>query len=129
MRRLSALFITTLILTLPALGVLHIRNSQGTALSIAMSLTLLAWSIPLLRLLRDNICRGSLNLGALDNVSTTVKWTYEFVFAAAVSFTLSVLSDGIRGETVGDLSELLIKAAVFAWATHIGFRFLAIVYQ
>lgn len=103
MRRLVALFAVALILATPALEILRVQNAENNALLISASLTLLVWSIPLFRLLRDSIYRRSLTLNALRPVSEFVQLTYAIGFAGLLTIAASVMLSGENTLTLGHL--------------------------
>lgn len=123
-RRLVALFVVALILDTQALEILRLRNAQSNALVVAASLTLLVWSIPLFRLLRDSICRRSLTLDALRPVSEFVQLTYAFGFVGLLTIGVSVMLSGAKTLTLGHLVEfgpttsvmvLIVRIALAFW--------------
>lgn len=122
-RRLAALCAVTLILTTPALEILRVRNAQSNALVIAASLTLLVWSIPLFRSLRDSICRRSLTLDALRSVSGFVQLTYAFGFASLLTVAGSVTLSGAKTLTLGHLAGLGPTTFVMALIIRIALPF------
>lgn len=123
-RRLAAFFGVALILATPALQVFRVGNAQSNALIIAASLTLLVWSIPLFRLLRDSICRRSLTLDAFRHVSEFVQWTYAFGLVALLTIVAAVILDGAGPVTAGELMRLLAGACLIALVVQIGLSFL-----
>ncbi len=124
-RRLTALFAVALILTTPMLEILRVRDAQSYALIIAASLTLLVWSIPLFRLLRDSICRRSLTLDALRPVSQFVQLTYAFGFVGLLTITASVVLSGAKTLTLGHLMGFGATTLVMALIMRIAVAFLA----
>jgi hypothetical protein len=79
MRRLSALFVLGLLLATPILGILNVNNAPRYALWTATALTLIVWSMPLLRIAYSTVRNRALTLDALVPVSTAVQLTYWFV--------------------------------------------------
>lgn len=118
-RRLSTIFVGTLLLATLVQKVCHFRNAQSESLLVAASLTLLIWSIPPWQVLRDSLHQGSLTLGALRNASGCIQWTYGFVLAAILLLPFSMLSHGTKGVDVAELAALLMKATVAACAARI----------
>ena len=113
-RRLTALFVSTLLMATPFLEIFHVRNVRNDALMIGALLTLLVWSIPLLRALRDTVRYRSLSLDALRPVSVFVLWTYGFALAAAPITAMSEALNPTRGLHLGVLLRLLAIASFVA---------------
>jgi hypothetical protein len=122
-RRLTALFAVGLILTTPMLEILRVRGAQRDALIIAASLTLLVWTLPLFRLLRDSICRRSLTLGALRPVSEFVQLTYACCFVGLLTIAASVMLSGAKTLTLGHLVGFGPTALVMALMVRIALAF------
>jgi hypothetical protein len=115
MRRLSLLFVLVLISATLVLRVLHLRTPGGATL-IATSLTLFAWSTPLLYVMHNTARRRALSLDALRQVSGFVCWTYGFAIAAMPIVTVSAILSPTRGLHLA-LPRLLVIAAIVALAS------------
>jgi hypothetical protein len=115
MRRLSLLFALVLIAATLVLRVLHVKT-QGGALLTATSLTLFAWSIPLLHIVHATVSRRALSLDALRQVSGFVCWTYGFAIAAMPIVTLSAILNPTHRLHLA-LPRLLVIAAIVALAS------------
>lgn len=113
-RRLTALFVSTLLMATPFLEIFHVRNVRSDALMIGVLLTIFVWSIPLLRVLRDTVRYQSLSLGALRSVSLFVLWTYGFALAAAPIIAMPEALNLTRGLHVGGFLLLLVIAGFVA---------------
>ena len=111
MRRLSLLFVLVLILATLVLPVLHVRTPGGALLA-ATSLTLSAWSAPLLHIMHATLSRRALSLGALRQVSGFVCWTYGFAIAAVPIITISAILNPAQGLHLAVQPRLLAIAGV-----------------
>src|ERR1700728_2979618 len=96
MRRLSVLFVLVLISATLALRVLHVSTPHGALLT-ATSLTLFAWIIPLLHVMRATVSRRALSLDALRQVSGFVCWTYGCAIAATPIVAVSAILNPTQG--------------------------------
>jgi hypothetical protein len=113
-RRLTALFVSALLMATPLIEIVHVRNVRNDALMIGALLTLLVWSTPLLRALRDTVRYRSLSLDALRPVSIFVLWTYGFALTAAPITAMSEALNPTRGLHLGVLLRLLAIASFVA---------------
>jgi hypothetical protein len=118
-RRLSALFLLTLILVTPMQRIFGYGNTRPDALEVAGSLTLIVWSVPLWLVLRDTIYRGVLTLDAFRLVSAFVQWSYVLSLTAASTIMTWMIANGMRSLTVGELIRLLTSACAIALAGQI----------
>jgi hypothetical protein len=114
MRRLTALFVSALLMATPFLEIVHVRNVRNDALMIAALLTLLVWSTPLLRALRDTVRYRSLTLDALRPVSVFVLWTYGFALTGAPITAVSEALNPTHGLHLGVLLRVLAIASFVA---------------
>lgn len=113
MRRLSLLFALVLISATLVLRVLQVRTPGGALLA-ATSLTLLAWSAPLLHIIHVALSRRALSLDALRQVSGFVCWTYGFAIAAVPIVTVSAILDPTRSLHLAALPRSLAIAGISA---------------
>jgi hypothetical protein len=113
-RRLTALFVSALLIATPFLEIVHVRNVRNDALTIAALLTLLVWITPLLRALRDTVRYRSLSLDALRPVSAFVLWTYGFALTAAPITAASEALNPTRRLHLGVLLQVLAIASFVA---------------
>jgi cation transport ATPase len=120
MRRLSALFVVALILSLLVFGALHMKHSERDALFVAASLTMLVWSNPLLRALRDSLRYRRLSLDALRPVSTFVRCTYGFALVAAPLIGIEAGLMGTRGVHLAVLLRLVAVAGLVTLVLYTG---------
>lgn len=88
-RRLAMLFVSTLLVTTPALEIFRIRNARSDALVVGAWFTLFVWSIPVLQVVRDSLRYRALSLAAFRAASAFVLLTYAFVLSAAPIIALS----------------------------------------
>lgn len=119
-RRLTALFVSALLMAMPFLEIFHVRNVRNDALTIGALLTIFVWSIPLLRVLRDTVRYQSLSLGALRPVSPFVLWTYGFALAAAPIIAMPEALNPTRGLRLGGLLLLVAIASFVALLLRVG---------
>lgn len=119
-RRLVALFASIFILAKPFLEIFQVRNAQEGALLIAGSLTLLFWSLPLLRML----CAIPYHWTWLEiqNVSARVQWTYLFVMLTVPILGTSAILRGTRPLHLGELVRLLAIIGIAATTLQVGLR-------
>jgi hypothetical protein len=113
-RRLTALFVSVLLMATPFLEIVHVRNVRNDALTIAALLTLLVWITPLVGALRDTVRNRSLSLDALRPVSVFVLWTYGFALTAAPITAVSEALNPTRGLHLGVLLGVLAIASFVA---------------
>ncbi len=123
MRRLSVLFVLVLISATLALRVLHVSTPRGALLT-ATSLTLFAWSIPLLHVMHATVSRRALSLDALRQVSAFVCWTYGCAIAAIPIVAVSAIlipTQGLhlavqpRSLAIAGISGLFLMLTTQAW--------------
>jgi hypothetical protein len=120
-RRLSALFILTLILTITLLSTLRVQNVRADALFAAGSLTLLVWIVPPLQVLFDTMRSGSLRLDALECVSSTIQWSYAFMVAVS-PFAILLINGAPPHLHLASLATVLVVVGVLAFVLQIGLR-------
>jgi hypothetical protein len=96
MRRLSLLFVLVLISASLVLRALHVRTPGGALLT-ASSLTVFAWSAPLLCTMHATVSRRVLSLDALRQVSGFVCWTYGCAIAAMPIVAISAILNPTKG--------------------------------
>jgi len=118
-RRLAALFISTLILAVPTLAIFQIRNVREGALIVAASVTLLVWSIPMLRALRDILRRWT--CPQVHTVSARIQWTYAFAIAAGLILGASAMLHGTRVLHLGEFARLVAMICIAATILQVGF--------
>jgi hypothetical protein len=106
-RRLAALFVLTVFLATPVLGILHVRSIQSHALGIAALLSLIAWIIPPSQVLRNAIGRRALTSDSFRHVSESILWSYLVALGGASAIAASVTIHGTRNLTLGELVRLL----------------------
>jgi len=121
-RRLSALFTLTLILSTLVKELFSIRDGQSYALVAAASLTVIVWITPLLQVLRDSICYRRLSLRPLRPVSTVVQLTYGFALAAVPTIAIAGALIGTRGMHPVVLLRLVTIAGVTALVLQAGLQ-------
>jgi hypothetical protein len=111
MRRLSMLFVLVLTSATLVLPVLHVRTPGGALLT-ATSLTLFAWSAPLLHIMHATVSRRALSLDALRQVSGCVCWTYGCAIAAVPIVTVSAILSPTQGLHLAVQPRLLAIAGI-----------------
>jgi hypothetical protein len=92
-RRLFLLFVLGLMSATSLLGIFHVQHSTSYALDIAASVAVLAWTLPLVRILQDTIRLRMLSLDALVPVSGVVQWTYGFALLSVPLLAIGYLLD------------------------------------
>ena len=112
LRRLGLFFILVLVLSTGMLEVLRARHALSDALITATALTLLMWSFPLARMLRDSVRARTLSLDGLLQVSAFVQWTYGIALAAGAVLLPLVIFSSVHHLMVGVLAQLLAVAGV-----------------
>jgi hypothetical protein len=112
-RRLSLLFVLVFISATLVLRVLHVRTPGG-ALLVATSLTLFAWSAPLLNIMRATLSRRALSLDALRQVSGFVCWTYGVAVAAVPIVAISAILNPTQSLHIAVLPRSLAIAGISA---------------
>lgn len=106
-------------LTITLLSILRVQNVRADALFTAGSLTLLAWSLPLLQVLCDTMRSGSLRLDALEYVSSTIQWSYALVVAAS-PFAILLINGAPRHLHFAGLATVLVVVGVLAFVLQVG---------
>lgn len=114
LRRLTVLFVSTLILATTMQTFFRTRRTESEALFVALSLTLFVWAIPMFQVLRDTVYSRVLTLDALHRVSEPVKWTYGVAIVGASVTVLSATFNGTREFNMGSLFRVLAAAAVIS---------------
>lgn len=125
-RRLSALFIVTLMLAEPLLMALRVRNVLGDAFEMATLVTLLVWCVPLAHVIRCSLFRRALLTEPLRNISGSVQWTYAVTLVGILLVAIAAVHHAANSVHVRDLSQLLIKACAVALAMRLVFALKAI---
>jgi hypothetical protein len=113
MRRLSLLFVLALISASLALRALHVTSPRAALLT-ATSLTLFAWSGPLLHIMHATVSRRALSLDALRQVSGFVCWTYGCAITAMPIVAVSAILNPTQSLHLAVLHRSLAIAGVSA---------------
>lgn len=111
MRRLSLLFVFILISATLVLRVLHVMRPDGALLA-ATSLTLFAWSAPLLHIMHATVSRRAPSLDALRQVSGFVCWTYGCAIAAMPMVAISAILNPTQALHLAVQPRLLAIAGI-----------------
>lgn len=119
-RRLSLLFFATLLFASTFLGALPVKHRPNEALIAASSLTLLAWSLPLIRVVCRTIWHGELSLTALTPVSSVVRCTYGLGLAALLLAAVGEAFSPTRHLTLGAFLHLITAAIPIGFACYVG---------
>jgi hypothetical protein len=111
-RRLSLLFVVTLVTTRCLYGVMHVESAQTVALATATALTIFAWMSPLVRAVWNSVKARRLAFGALDSASGIVQCTYGSVLAALLLTAYRYTVNPMQPLTLGMLLPTWIAGAV-----------------
>jgi hypothetical protein len=121
-RRLSLLFVVTLVAARCLYAVMHVENSQSAALATATALTILAWLAPLLRAVGSSVKARRLNLGALDSASGVVRITYGSALAALLLVAVRPIVNAMHPFTLGMLLQTLVAGGLIGLVSLTGIR-------
>jgi hypothetical protein len=120
-RRLSLLFVVTLVTTDCVFGITHIQNSQSLALATAITLTAIAWLTPLGLIVGSSVKARRLVLDALDSTSALVQVTYGSVLATLLLVFPRVVN-AIYPLTLGILLRTWIIGGLIGLVLFIGIK-------
>ncbi len=82
-RRLSVFFTFALLFTRAVLALSYVGNAPRASVTIAMTLTICVWGMPLIRFVVQTFVRGAPAWHAFGSASEMVKCTYGFALAMA----------------------------------------------
>ncbi len=122
LRRLLLFFVFALIAANLAFAVLHVRHGTHAALVTAAGVTLLAWSMPLARLVYGAIRFRMFMPNALAPASDFILWTYGFALAFATMFAISVMTNRAHEVPLGILARLGAAAFLVGTLLPVGLR-------
>jgi hypothetical protein len=117
-RRLFLLFVLGLMLTPSVLAIFHVKDSPSHALLIATSVVLVAWSLPLVRIVHDTVRLRRLSVDALVPVSDFVRLTYGFALLALPMLTIGCLFDSAHRLMLTVIPPLMAIAALAVPVLH-----------
>jgi len=118
MRRLSALFVLGLLLTIPIFSILNVSHAPRYALWTSAALSLVVWSMPLLRIAYSTVRNHALTLDALPSASPFVQLTYWFVLVLLPVVVIGRFICPTRALQMAMLPRLLAVACLAALAFH-----------
>lgn len=113
LRRLLLLFAFALMVANLMFAAVQVRHEPHAALVTAAGITLLAWSLPLVRLAYGAIRFHRLMPSVLAPASGLILWTYGFAITFVPMFAISVMTNRAHEVTLGILARLAF-AAFFA---------------
>jgi hypothetical protein len=119
LRRLVLLFIFALIAVNAVFAAFQMKHGPHAAVVIAAAITLLAWSMPLVRLAYYAIRLRVLVLGVIQSTSGFVRWTYEFAAMLMAMLLIVAAVHQMHPVTVAMLPRLLVVAGFAALALHL----------
>ena len=111
-RRLSLLFVVTLVTARCLYGVMHVANPPSAALATATALTIVAWLTPLGRAVGSSVKSRRLILDALDSASGAVRITYGSALAALLLVAFQSIANAMHRLTLGMLLQTLLAGGL-----------------
>jgi hypothetical protein len=114
-RRLCLLFVLALISATSMLTILHTKHALSHALTIATSVVLIVWGLPLARIMHDTLRLRALPLDALVPVSGAVRWTYGFALVVVPTLTIGCLLNPAHRFALAALPQLMAVAALMGF--------------
>jgi hypothetical protein len=122
LRRLLLLFAFALIVANLVFASLHVRHGPHAALVTAAGVTLLAWSMPLVRLVYGAIRFHTFMPNAFAPASGFILWTYGFALAFATMLAISVVTNRAHVVPLGILARLGAAAFLVGSLLPVGLR-------
>lgn len=121
-RRLSLLFVITLVTARCVYGVTQVANPPSVALATASALTALAWLTPLARAVVRSVKSRQLVLDALDAASAVVRITYGSALVALLLVALQPIANPMHPFTLAMLLPNLVVGGLIGLVSLNGMR-------
>ena len=121
LRRLLLLFIVALASANVVFALFHAKHAPNAALVTAAAVTLLAWSMPLARLVYDGIRFRMVPMDTLGRVSGFIRWTYGFALALVPMVAITAMIHPTHQVAFVDLLRLSAAAGLLGAVLERGF--------